>query len=66
MACMAGMELWQGASVSRGEETYEFSKLEYVLPVFVTALSCAIWLSYEEGRNEGKEDSLPLCFGKTC
>ncbi len=44
MACMAGMELWQGARVSRGEETYEFSKLEYVLPVFVTALSCAIRL----------------------
>ena len=42
-----------------GRGTYEFSRLEYVLPVSVTALDGAIRLDYkggkEEGNVEGKE-----------
>ena len=33
-----------------GKETYEFSKLEYVLPAFATALDGAIYTSYIEGE----------------
>ena len=49
---------WQDSI--EGRRTYEFSKLEYVLPVFVTALQGAIYLI----RRGGEKDYLPLYFRK--
>ena len=58
---MDRMDLSHIASVGE-RETYEFSKLEYVLTVFVTALQGAICL----GGGEEKDDCLGLCFRKGC
>ena len=65
LSCVTSMDtvdLSPIAGVNWGERTYEFSKLEYVLPVFVTALRGAIW----SDCGGGKEDYLPLCFRKVC